>query len=62
MQLLQAYFWGEEEGKSMQPVLERVPLSLSLLHLLGWFLFPFSPRIGWSNNNFLLGLIMSLPI
>jgi hypothetical protein len=33
MQLLQADFWGEEEGKSMQPVLERVPISLSLLHL-----------------------------
>jgi len=29
---------------------------------LGWFLFSFSPRIGWSKNNFLLGLIMSLPI
>ena len=26
-------FWGEEEGKSMQPVLERVPLPFSLLHL-----------------------------
>jgi hypothetical protein len=33
MQLLQADFQGEEEGKSMQPVLERVPLSFSLLHL-----------------------------
>jgi hypothetical protein len=28
-----AVLWGEEDGKSMHPVLERVPLSLSLLHL-----------------------------
>jgi hypothetical protein len=33
MQLLQVDFWGEEEGKSMQPTLERVPISLSLLYL-----------------------------
>jgi hypothetical protein len=33
MQLLQVDFWGDKKGKSMQPVLERVPLSLSLLHL-----------------------------
>jgi hypothetical protein len=25
--------WGEEEGKSMQSILEKLPLSLSLLHL-----------------------------
>jgi hypothetical protein len=38
MQLLQVDFWGEEEGKSMQPTLERVHafwviISLSLLYL-----------------------------
>ena len=34
------------------------PFELSL----GWFLFPFSPRIGRSNTNFLLGFTMSLSI
>jgi hypothetical protein len=29
----QSSLWGEEEGKSMQPVLEKMPFSLSLLHL-----------------------------
>jgi hypothetical protein len=26
-------YWGEKEGKSMQLVLEKVPIYLSLLHL-----------------------------
>ena len=29
---------------------------------LGWFLFPFSPRIGRTNTNFLLGFTMLLSI
>jgi hypothetical protein len=31
--VVHANFLGEEEGKSMKLVLEKVPLSLSLLHL-----------------------------
>jgi hypothetical protein len=30
--------------------------------ILGIFLFPFFPRIGWSNSNFFLGFTLSLPI
>ena len=85
MQLLQVDFWGDKKGKSMQPVLERVPLfspcciytplqckgvfgrwtKVFLIPLwlsLGWFLFPFSPRVGRSNTNFLLSFTVSLPI
>jgi len=58
-------FSGEEEGKSMQPVLERVPLSLSLLHLYHLLnakgCLDVGPRLSLSPFWAIIGLV-SIPI